>query len=68
MDMIRFVNIRSMNSNYQKFAFDLDYIKENSKSIYAKGIYGDIYRIEKRSTKVYFNDRLIANTCEYSIL
>lgn len=67
MDMIRFVDIHSMNSNYQRFAFDLDVIKENSKSIYAKGMYGDIYRIEKNTAKVYFNGELIADSCEYSI-
>ena len=39
------------------FAYYLDFIKENSRSIYAKGIYGDIYRVEKTSKKVYINGK-----------
>lgn len=37
------------------FAYYLDVLKENSRSIYAEGYYGDIYRIEKASKKVYIN-------------
>jgi hypothetical protein len=47
------VNIWGQESN--KWAFDLDYIKENSRSIYAEGMYGDTYRIEKKTNRVYIN-------------
>lgn len=60
------ININSMDGDYTKFAYYLDFIKENSKSIYAESpIYGDIYRIEKKSKKVFKNDKQIASTCEY---
>ena len=50
------VNIEYLNEKgQQNFAYYLDFIKENSKSVYAEGIYGDIYRIEKESKKVYIN-------------
>ena len=39
------------------FAYYLNFIKENARSVYAQGIYGDIYRIEKASKKVYINNK-----------
>ena len=41
-----YLDIYSMNDNRTKYALDLDIFKENSKSIYAKGMYGNIYRLE----------------------
>ena len=61
------VNIHSMNDDFHYFAFNLEYIKENNKSIYAEStVYGDIYRIEKKTKKVFKNGKQIANTCEYT--
>ena len=62
------VNISSMNNNYSIFAYGLEYVKETSKSIYAKSLYyGWTYRIEKDSKKVFCDGKQIANTCEYDI-
>lgn len=60
-----FVDINSMDGDYLRFAYYLDFIKENSKSIYCKGMYGDIYRIEKRTGKVFRNGKQIAETSEW---
>lgn len=63
------VNIKSMNNDFCKYAYDLEYIKETSKSIYAKSlVYGWVYRIEKASKKVFLDGKQIANICEYDIL
>lgn len=63
------INITSMNDDLCKFAYDLDYVKETSKSIYAKSpVYGWVYRIEKNTKKVFCDGKQIANTCEYSVL
>ena len=51
------VNVEWENGKDHYFAYYLDFIKENSRSIYAEGIYGDIYRIEKASKKVYINGK-----------
>ena len=62
------VNINSMDGDYTKFAYYLDFIKENSKSIYAESpLYGDIYRIEKSTKRVFKDGKQIASTCEYSV-
>lgn len=63
----KFVDIHSMNGDYGRFAFYLEYLKENSKSIYAESsIYGWIYRIEKKTKKVFRDGKQIADTCEYT--
>lgn len=51
------INIEWYNEKEHYFAYYLDFIKENSRSIYATGIYGDIYRIEKASKKIYINGK-----------
>lgn len=49
-----------------KWAYELEFWKENSRSIYAKSTFDlDVYRIEKKSKKVYLNGKLYSNTCEY---
>lgn len=37
------------------FSYYLEIVKENSNSIYGENQYGDIYRIEKASGKVFYN-------------
>lgn len=59
------LNITSMNGDHLKFAYDLDVLKENTKSIYAIGMYGDEYRIEKKTGRVFKNGIQIAEKCEY---
>ena len=59
------LNIISMNGNHLNYAYDLEVINENSKSIYAEGLYGDVYRVEKGSKKVFKNGKQIASECEY---
>lgn len=59
------VDINSMNGDYFRFAYNLDFMKENNKSIFACGMYGDIYRIEKATTAIFKNGKLIANSSTY---
>lgn len=47
------------------FAYDTEIVKETSKSIYSVGMYGDIYRVEKATNKVYRNQQYIG--CAVSI-
>lgn len=61
------MSINTMNGSHLNFAYNLNVTKENSKSIYAEGMYGDEYRIEKSSKRVFKNGKQIANTCEYTI-
>lgn len=63
--MITTVSITSMDGDYKKFAFYLDFIKESSNSIYSQGMYGDIYRIEKKTGKVFRNGKQIAETSKW---
>ena len=63
--MFTTVDINSMNGDYLRFAYNLDFVKENSKSIYAEGMYGDVYRIEKETTRVYKNGKQIAESSTY---
>lgn len=63
------VNIRSMDNDYCRFAYSLNFVKETSKSIYAKSpFYGWTYRIEKNTSKVFLDGKQIANTCDYTVL
>ena len=62
-----YVNINTMDNDFYKFAYWLNFQKQNSKSIYASGLYG-IYRIEKKSKKVFHDGKLIANTCTYELI
>ena len=50
------------------FAYDTDYIKENSKSIYSEGMYGDEYRIEKNTNKVFKNQKYIGTAQTVEII
>lgn len=45
--------------NENTFAYDTEILNENSKSIYSEGIYGDIYRIEKDSKRIFKNKKYI---------
>ena len=65
---MNYVNIYSMDNDTTRFAFDLDFIKENSRSIYAEGMYLNIYRIEKATGKVYIDGKQVANTSEWTVL
>lgn len=63
------INIKSMNGDCTCFAFGLEFVKETSKSIYAKSLfYGWLYRIEKGTSKVFIDGKQIADTCEYDVL
>ena len=67
--MITYVNIKSLDRDYRNFRFYLDFIKETSKSIYCESpLYGDTYRIEKNTGKVFCEGKQIANTCDYEII
>lgn len=60
------VDINSMNGDFLRFCYYLEFIKENSKSIYAKSpVYGWVYRIEKSTGKVFRDGKQIADTCTY---
>lgn len=59
------VDINSMNGNHLEFSYNMRLVKENSKSIYAQNMYGDTYKIEKKTKKVFYNGKQIADTCEY---
>ena len=63
-----YVNINSMDGDFRNFRFYLDYIKETAKSIYCvSSLYGDTYRIEKNTGKVFCNGKQIANICKYEL-
>ena len=51
------------NNNY---AYDTEIVKETSKSIYSEGMYGDEYRIEKNTMKVFKNQKYIGTAVEVS--
>jgi hypothetical protein len=60
------VDINSMNGDYKNFAYNLLFLKENSKSIYAESpVYGWMYRIEKSTGKVFRDGKQIADICDY---
>lgn len=64
-----YVNINSLDGDFRNFRFYLDYIKETAKSIYCvSSLYGDTYRIEKNTGKVFCEGKQIANTCDYEII
>lgn len=62
------MNITSMDGNRQSFRFDLEIVKLNARSYYCESsLYGDVYRIERNTGKVYCNGNKIADTCEYFV-
>ena len=63
----KLLSITTMNGDYHQYARYLDVVKETSKSIYGEGIYGDIYRLVKKSGEVYVNGEKIADTSTYTI-
>lgn len=66
---MRIININEMDNDINRYRYFLEVIKENSRSIYAQStIDGTIYRIEKKSKKLYLNGKLYSNTCEYYVL
>lgn len=61
---MRIISIDKMDNG--NFSYFLEVIKENSRSIYAQSTFdGAIYRIEKKSKRVFLNGKLYSNTCEY---
>ena len=51
------------------FSFGCDFVKETSKSIYAKSYLSNtIYRIEKSTHKVFCKGIELANNCDYTVL
>ena len=63
------VNIRAMDDDYCRFAYNLDFVKETKESIFARStFYGWTYRIEKATKKVFRDGRQIANSCDYTVL
>lgn len=60
------INIYSMNGDRRNFRNYLHFVKENSNSVYCESpLYGDIYRIEKKTGKVFCNGKQIADTSEW---
>ena len=48
------------------WAYECEILKENSRSIYARSAVDlTVYRIEKKSKKVYCDGELYSSTCEY---
>lgn len=67
--MTTYVNIKSIDGDYRNFRFYLELTKETVKSIHCvSSLYGDTYRIEKKTGKVFCEGKQIANTCEYEII
>lgn len=63
-----YVSINSLDGDFRNFRSYLGFIKETAKSIYCKSsFYGDIYRIEKESGKVFCNGKQIADTCVFEL-
>lgn len=62
-----FLDIKTMDGNHLRYAYDLEIWHENSHSIYAVGMYGDEYRVNKKSGQVKCNGTVIANTCTYQV-
>ena len=63
------VDIKYLNNEaYPRFAYYLEFVKENSRSIYAESpLYGWIYRIEKSTKKVFMDGKQIGSDCEYYV-
>lgn len=60
------VHINSMDGDRYNYRYYLEYIKENRQSIYCESnLYGDVYRIEKKTGKVFCNGKQIAETSEW---
>ena len=61
--MYTYLDITQMNGD--GFAYDLEITKENGRSIWAIGMYGDTYRVNKNTNAVYKNGKKIATTCHF---
>ena len=65
--MFNYVDIDSMDGDFTRFAYYLDFIKMNSKSIYAESpTYGWVYRIEIKTGKVFRDGKQIAEISTYT--
>ena len=62
-----YLDIYSMNDDRCKYALNLDIVKENSRSIYAEGMYGNIYRVVKSTGEVYIDGEKFADTSNYIV-
>ena len=66
--MDRKLDIDSMDNDFLRIAGNLDVIKENSKSIYAASpVYGWVYKIEKKTGKVFLDGKQIAETSQWHL-
>lgn len=66
--MSEFLSIMSMNDDRANYRYWLRLTKETSRSYYAvSNLYGDEYRIEKRSGKVFCNGEQIADTSKIEL-
>ena len=66
--MDRKLDIDSMDNDFLRIAGNLDVIKENSKSIYAASpVYGWVYKIEKKTGKVFRDGKQIAETSQWHL-
>ena len=48
------------------FAYNLEIKKETSTSIFATGIYGDIYRLNKKNKKLFINKEFAGMVNKYN--
>ena len=61
------VDIKSMDGDFKKFAYNLDFVKETRDFIYAESPnYGWIYKINKKTGEVFRDGKKMADTCEYN--
>ena len=62
-----YVDIDSMNGDFTKFAYYLDFVKMTSKSIYAKSpVYDWVYKIELKTGKIFRDGKQIAEISTYA--
>ena len=67
-DVDRYLNIKSLDGDSTKYAYSLEIISENSRSIYAESdVYGWTYKVDKKTTAVWLDGKKIANRCTYDI-
>lgn len=54
--------------NGKDFFFNLDVVNENCRSIYATGIYGNVYRLTKKHGEVYVDGKFIGMASSYNCI
>ena len=63
--MFTYLDISNIDGDYLRFAYNLEITRENTRSIWAVGMYGDTYRVNKNTNAVYKNGKKIASTCKF---